>query len=270
MRTIRRALAVLLAWSGLLSAGAALAAGGSAVGEISLLPPATRVAEDLYRLHTTMLILCVLIFVGVSGVMFYSIFAYRRAKGRDASHFHKSTTIEIIWTAVPFVIVVLMALPATRAIIAMSDTSDADLTIRVTGYEGKWGYDYVQGPGEGIRLFSTLVAPHGAASGSPSGQEVDNPLVVPVDRKIRIIAAGGDAVHAWYVPAFGMKPDAMSGSVQDTWFRADRVGTYRGFCAELCGKAHADMPVVVEVLSDDDYAKWVDGEKTKGPAAAGR
>ncbi|WP_321884222.1 cytochrome c oxidase subunit II [Paraburkholderia bannensis] len=276
MKTIKRALQGVLACSGLVFAGAALAVGdspgGPAVNEINLQPPVTRIAEELYDLHTMMLILCTVIFIGVFGVMFYSIFAHRKSKGHQASHFHESTTVEIIWTIVPFIIVVLMALPATKAVVAMKDTSNADITVKVTGYQWKWAYDYVKGPGEGINFFSTLTTPRSEVNGlAPITdtylQEVDNPLVVPVNKKIRVITTANDVVHSWYVPAFGVKQDAIPGFVRDTWFKAEKVGTYRGFCTELCGKEHAYMPVVVEVLSDDDYAKWVETQKAKMAAA---
>ncbi|SDG75465.1 cytochrome c oxidase subunit II [Paraburkholderia phenazinium] len=277
MKTIKRALMGGLALTGLLFAGAALAVGdspgGPAVNEINLQPPATAIAEELYHLHTFMLILCTVIFVGVFGVMFYSVFAHRKSKGHKAAHFHESTTVEIIWTIVPFVIVVLMALPATKTVVAMKDTTNSDLTIKVTGYQWKWGYDYVKGPGEGISFLSTLSTPRDEVAGlMPKSdtylQEVDNPLVVPVDKKIRIITTANDVVHSWYVPAFGVKQDAIPGFVRDTWFKADKTGTFRGFCTELCGKEHAFMPVVVEVLSADDYAKWVDDQKKKMAAGA--
>ncbi|MBN3855369.1 cytochrome c oxidase subunit II [Paraburkholderia sp. Ac-20340] len=276
MKTIKRALQGVLACSGLVFAGAALAVGdspgGPAVNEINIQPPVTRIAEELYSLHTMMLILCTVIFIGVFGVMFYSIFAHRKSKGHQASHFHESTTVEIIWTIVPFIIVVLMALPATKAVVAMKDTSNADITVKVTGYQWKWGYDYVKGPGEGISFLSTLTTPRSEVNGlAPITdtylQEVDNPLVVPVNKKIRVITTANDVVHSWYVPAFGVKQDAIPGFVRDTWFKAEKVGTYRGFCTELCGKEHAYMPVVVEVLSDDDYAKWVQTQKAKMAAA---
>ncbi|BCF95721.1 cytochrome c oxidase subunit 2 [Paraburkholderia sp. PGU19] len=272
MKTIKRALVGVLACSSLLFAGAAHAIGdspgGPRVNEINLQPPVTRIAEELYSLHTFMLILCTVIFIGVFGVMFYSMFAHRKSKGHKAAHFHESTTVEIIWTIVPFIIVVLMALPATKTVVAMKDTTNADLTVKVTGYQWKWAYDYVKGPGEGINFLSTLTTPRSEVDGrTPKTdtylQEVDNPLVVPVNKKIRIITTANDVVHSWYVPAFGVKQDAIPGFVRDTWFKAEKTGTYRGFCTELCGKEHAFMPVVVTVLSDDDYAKWVDDQKKK-------
>ena len=277
MKTIKRALMGGLALTGMFFAGAALAVGdspgGPAVNEINLQPPATAIAEELYHLHTFMLILCTVIFIGVFGVMFYSVFAHRKSKGYKAAHFHESTTVEIIWTIVPFVIVVLMALPATKTVIAMKDTTNSDLTVKVTGYQWKWNYDYVKGPGEGINFFSTLTTPRAEVDGEQPKtdtylQEVDNPLVVPVDKKIRIITTANDVVHSWYVPAFGVKQDAIPGFVRDTWFKADKTGTFRGFCTELCGKEHAFMPVVVEVLSADDYAKWVDDQQKKMAAGA--
>src|ERR1700733_222855 len=277
MKTIKRALSGVLALSGLLFAGAALAVndspGGPAVNELNFQTPVTKIAEELYGLHTFMLIICTVIFLGVFGVMFYSVLMHRKSKGHKASNFHESTTVEIIWTIVPFVIVVLMALPATKAVVAMKDTTNADLTIKVTGYQWKWGYDYVKGPGEGINFLSTLSTPRSEVNGQTPItdlylQEVDNPLVVPVDKKIRIITTANDVVHSWYVPAFGVKQDAIPGFVRDTWFKADRTGTFRGFCTELCGKEHAYMPVVVEVLSADDYAKWVDDQKKKMSASA--
>jgi cytochrome c oxidase subunit 2 len=272
MKTIKRALMGVLASCGLLSAHAALAVGdspgGPAVNEINFQPPVTKIAEELYHLHMWMLLLCTVIFIGVFGVMFYSIIVHRKSKGYKAANFHESTTVEIIWTIVPFIIVVLMALPATKTVVAMKDTSNADLTVKVTGYQWKWGYTYVKGPGEGINFFSTLTTPRAEIDGKAPLtdtylQEVDNPLVVPVNKKIRIITTANDVVHSWYVPAFGVKQDAIPGFLRDTWFKAEKTGTYRGFCTELCGKEHAFMPVVVTVLSDEDYAKWVDDQKKK-------
>jgi cytochrome c oxidase subunit 2 len=277
MKTIKRALSGVLAAGGMLAAGTALAVtdapGGPRVNELNFQQPATKIAEELFGLHTFMLIICGVIFIGVFGVMFYSMFVHRKSRGHKAANFHESTTVEIIWTIAPFVIVVLMALPATKAVVAMKDTTNADLTVKVTGYQWKWAYDYVKGPGEGINFLSTLSTPRSETNGqTPISnlylQEVDNPLVVPVNKKIRIITTANDVVHSWYVPAFGVKQDAIPGFVRDTWFKAEKVGTFRGFCTELCGKEHAYMPVVVEVLSDDDYAKWVDNQKKKLAAAA--
>lgn len=277
MKTIKRAFVGMLAASTWLVAGTAQAIndapGGPAVNQLNFQPPVTKIAEELYGLHTMMLIICAVIFVGVFGVMCYSIIVHRKSKGFKPAHFHESTTVEIIWTVVPFLIVVLMALPATKAVVAMKDTSNADLTVKVTGYQWKWGYDYVKGPGEGISFLSTLTTPRSMINGKePISdtylQEVDHPLVVPVGQKIRIITTAADVVHSWYVPAFGVKQDAIPGFTRETWFKAEKVGTYRGFCTELCGKEHAYMPVVVEVKSADDYAKWVADEQKKMSASA--
>ncbi|CCD28760.1 Cytochrome c oxidase, subunit II (Cytochrome aa3 subunit 2) [Candidatus Glomeribacter gigasporarum BEG34] len=225
--------------------------------------PVTEIAQTLYSLHTLMLAICGVIFVGVFGVMFYSIFAHRKSKGRAPAHFHENMAVEILWTAAPLLIIVLMALPATQTVMRMKDTTNPDLTVKVTGYQWKWGYEYLQGPGTGVQFLSTLTTPRDEVNGrSPISetylQEVDHPLVVPAHKKIRILTTSSDVVHSWYVPAFGVKQDAIPGVMRDTWFKADKVGTYRGFCTELCGKDHAYMPVVVKVLSGADYAQWVE------------
>ena len=248
--------------------------GGPAVNQLNLHPPVTQIAADQIWLHYFMLIICVVIFVGVFGVMFYSIFKHRKSKGHKAAQFHESTTVEIVWTVVPFIIVILMALPATKVVVAMKDTSASDLTIKATGIQWKWGYDYLKGEGEGISFLSTLDPAQREMSnaGHPAGDDyllrVDNPLVVPVNKKVRIITTANDVIHAWMVPAFGVKQDAIPGFVRDTWFRAEKVGDYYGQCAELCGKEHAYMPIHVKVLSAADYSAWVDGEKKKLAALA--
>ncbi len=249
--------------------------GGPAVNQLDLHPAVTQIARDQQWLHYFMLVICTVIFVGVFGVMFYSIFKHRRSKGAKAANFHESTTVEIVWTVVPFIIVILMALPATKVVVAMKDTSAADLTIKATGVQWKWGYDYLKGEGEGIGFLSTLDVSHRemSNSGKPPPTDdyllkVDNPLVVPVDRKIRIITTANDVIHAFMVPAFGIKQDAIPGFVRDTWFRAEKIGDYYGQCAELCGKEHAYMPIHVKVVSQADYSAWVDAEKKKMAAAA--
>jgi cytochrome c oxidase subunit 2 len=241
--------------------------GGPAVNQIDLHPPVTKIAAEQQNLHNMMLYICTAIFVLVFGVMFYSVFKHRKSKGHKAADFHESTTVEIIWTIIPFIIVIGMALPATKAVVAMKDTTNADITIKATGYQWKWGYDYINGEGAGINFLSTLDASQRALSdaGTPAGDnyllKVDNPLVVPVDKKVRIITTANDVIHAFMVPAFGIKQDAIPGFVRDTWFRAEKIGDYYGQCAELCGKEHAYMPIHVKVLSGEDYAKWVDEQK---------
>jgi cytochrome c oxidase subunit 2 len=248
--------------------------GGPAVNQLDLHPPVTRIAADQQWLHYFMLAICLIIFIGVFAVMFYSIVKHRKSRGAKPANFHESTTVEIVWTVVPFIIVILMALPATRVVVAMKDTSAADITIKATGIQWKWGYDYLKGEGEGIAFVSTLDPSHRAMSdaGKPQGDnyllKVDNPLVVPVDKKIRIVTTANDVIHAWMVPSFGVKQDAIPGFVRDTWFRAEKIGDYYGQCAELCGKEHAYMPIHVKVVSQADYSKWVAEQKKAMQAAA--
>ncbi len=250
--------------------------GGPAVNQLNLHPPVTKIAADQAWLHWFMLIVCSVIFVAVFAVMFYSIWKHRKSVGHKAATFHESVTVEIVWTVIPFIIVILMALPATKVIVAMKDTTNADLTIKVTGMQWKWGYDYIKGEGEGIGFLSALDSEHRALSnaGGPKADapidnyllKVDNPLVVPVDKKIRIITTANDVIHAFMVPSFGIKQDAIPGFVRDTWFRAEKIGDYYGQCAELCGKEHAYMPIHVRVVSAENYSKWV-GEEMKKIAA---
>ena len=248
--------------------------GGPAVNQLDLHPPVTEIAADQQSLHYFMLVICAVIFVAVFGVMFYSIFKHRKSKGARSANFHESTTVEIIWTIVPFVIVILMALPATKVVVAMKDTSAADLTIKVTGIQWKWGYDYLKGEGEGIGFLSTLDPAHRemSDSGKPSGDDyllkVDYPLVVPVDKKVRIITTANDVIHAFYVPSLGIQESALPGFVRDTWFRATKVGTYYGQCSQLCGKEHSYMPIQVTVLSQADYTTWVEGKNKERAALA--
>ncbi|MCX7660629.1 MULTISPECIES: cytochrome c oxidase subunit II [Caldimonas] len=257
------------AWA---ASGAALASvnslpGGPAVNQLNLHPPVTRIAEEQHFLHWMMLIICLVIFVGVFSVMFYSILKHRKSVGAKAASFHESTTVEVIWTIVPFLIVIGMALPATKVVVAMKDTTNADITVKATGYQWKWGYDYLNGEGAGISFLSTLDVTHRQMSdaGQPAGDDyllkVDNPLVVPVNKKIRIITTANDVIHAWMVPAFGVKQDAIPGFVRDTWFRAEKTGDYYGQCAELCGKEHAYMPIHVKVVTEEEYGKWVDEQR---------
>ncbi|HRO60594.1 MAG TPA: cytochrome c oxidase subunit II [Burkholderiaceae bacterium] len=240
--------------------------GGPRVNQLNLQDPVTQIAADQHWIHWLLLWVCTVIFVIVFGVMFYSIWAHRKSKGHRAATFHESTAVEVAWTIVPFLIVVGLALPATRMVVEQKDTSNPDLTIKATGYQWKWGYDYLNGEGEGISFLSTLTTPRAQIEGREPKTatylvEVDNPVVVPVNRKVRIVLTANDVIHSWMVPAFGVKQDAIPGFVRDTWFRAEQVGVFRGQCAELCGKDHAFMPIVVDVRSDEDYAKWVEEQK---------
>ena len=242
--------------------------------------PHTSVAREMYDLHTIVLVICVVICVGVFGAMVYSIVYHRKSVGHKAAHFHENTTVEILWTVIPIFILVGMAFPATKSVLSMRDTSSPDMTIKVTGYQWKWGYEYLKGEGDlagvadGVQLYSVLSTPRDQIYGNaPKGEnyllEVDTPLVVPAGKKVRVLLTANDVIHAWWVPAFGVKQDAVPGFIRDAWFKVDRPGTYRGQCAELCGKEHGFMPIVVEVVSPQDFAAWAGKHKTAAAPAAG-
>jgi len=271
-------MARLLPALGAVAAGSAHAVndlpGGPAVRQLNLHAAATRIAAEQAWLHWFMLITCTVIFVLVFSVMFYSIWKHRKSVGHKAANFHESVTVEVVWTLIPFIIVILMALPATKVLVASKDTSNADLTIKATGYQWKWGYDYLNGEGAGLSFLSTLDSSHrelsndGAQGDVPDNYllKVDNPLVVPVNKKVRIITTANDVIHAWGVPAFGVKQDAIPGFVRDTWFRSEKTGDFYGQCYELCGKEHAYMPIHVKVVTAQEYTAWV-GEQQKKLAA---
>ncbi|MGJ7546766.1 cytochrome c oxidase subunit II [Variovorax sp. LT1R16] len=248
--------------------------GGPLVRQLNMPVGVTKIAQEQHFLHTVMMILCTVIFIAVFAVMFYSIWKHRKSVGHKAANFHESVVVEVIWTIVPFVIVILMALPATKVLVAQKDTTNADLTVKATGYQWKWGYDYITGEGEGLGFISTLDSSHRAMSNAGAKGEipadylfkVDNPLVVPVDKKIRVITTANDVIHAFAVPQFGIKQDAIPGFVRDTWFRAEKVGDYYGQCQELCGKEHAYMPIHVKVVSAADYTAWVDVKRKEAAA----
>jgi len=260
--------------------GAALALVSSlgwAQARYNLQPPQTEVARQIYDLHTIILVICLVIFVGVFGMMFYSVIRHRKSVGHQAAQFHENATVEIIWTVVPFFILIGMAWPATRSLLMMKDTSSPDLTVKVTGYQWKWSYEYLKGEGDlsgvadGVMFYSTLATPRdqiygSAAKGENYLLEVDNPLVVPVDKKVRVLITANDVLHAWWMPAFGVKQDAVPGFIRDTWFRVEKPGTYRGQCAELCGKEHGFMPIVVVVLEQKEFADWAAKQKTASAA----
>ena len=240
--------------------------------EWNLQPAASRLAAEIQDLHEYVMILCAAIFVGVFGFMFWSVYAHRKSKGHQAEEFHEHTTVEMLWTAIPALILVLIAWPATRLVVAQKDTTAADLTIKVTGIQWKWAYDYLKGEGEGISLISTLSTPREQIEGhAPKGEhyllEVDNELVVPVNRKIRMITTAADVVHSWWVPAFGAKQDAIPGFLRDTWFRAEKTGVFRGQCAELCGRNHANMVAHVRAVSPADFEQYLASKKAQIEAA---
>jgi cytochrome c oxidase subunit II len=280
MKTVSKWMATLLASLGAWVSTSAYAVkdlpGGPAVNQLNLHPAVTKIAEEQQWLHWFMLILCTVIFVIVFGVMFYSILKHRKSVGHKAQELPEPLWVEIGWTVVPFIIVILMALPATKTVVAQKDTTNADLTIKATGYQWKWGYDYLKGEGEGISFISTLDNSHRIISDSGNVKDapdnyllkVDNAVVVPVGKKVRVITTANDVIHAWMIPAFGVKQDAIPGFVRDTWFRAEKTGDFYGQCAELCGKEHAYMPIHVKVVSAEDYTKWVEAEKKKMAAKA--
>ncbi len=256
------------------AAAAVLAAGvAGAQSRFNLQEPQSIIARQIYDLHTLIMWIIVVIFVVVFGAMTWAIIKHRKSVGHKAEQFHENTTVEIIWTIIPFFILIGMAYPATKTVIAMKDASSPDLTIKVTGYQWFWGYDYLQGEGEGVSFFSRLATPreqieNRAPKGDNYLMEVDNPVVVPVGKKVRIITTANDVIHSWFVPALGVKQDAIPGFVRDTWFKVDNPGTYRGQCAELCGKDHAFMPIVVEAVAPEKYAQWIAGQKKKMAAQA--
>lgn len=260
---IGRVVAGLL--TGMLAPGAALAA-----REWNLQPPATPIAREIFDLHAIIFWISVAIFIVVFGTMFYSIYAHRKSKGHVAEQFHENTTVEIIWTVIPFLILILMAWPATKTVLAMKDSSAADLTVKITGSQWKWRYDYLN---DGFGYFSELATPYAQVENREKKNdnyllEVDRPLVVPVNKKIRLLITSSDVIHAWFLPAAGVQQDAVPGFVRDDWMKFDKTGTYRGQCAKICGKGHAFMPIVVEVKSEPEYAAWVAEQKKKLASAA--
>jgi len=248
----------------------------SAEYKLNLQTPQTLLGEKIYSLHTIVTIICFVIFIGVFGFMFYSVFKHRKSVGHKAAQFHENTAVEVAWTLIPFVILIALAVPATGTLIAMRDTSEPDITIKATGYQWKWGYDYLKGEGEGISFYSTLSTPRAQIDGTDiAGRnanphyllETDTHVVVPVGKKIRILTTAADVIHAWYVPALAVKQDAVPGFIRDTWFKAEKAGIYRGQCAELCGKDHGFMPIVVEVMEPAQYTAWVGAQQKKVAAA---
>ena len=267
---LRRTLATLAASALLVGSG-----GVSAEYGLNLPRGVTPISKEAYDLHMLIMWICVAIGVVVFGAIFISILKHRKSKGAKPATFHESTTVEVIWTIVPFLILIGMAIPATKALVAMEDTSNPDLSIKVTGYQWKWGYDYME---DGVSFISSLSTPkeqilNEQDKGEHYLLEVDNPMVVPVNKKVRLLLTANDVIHSWWVPDLGMKKDAIPGFVNEMWFRADEEGTYRGQCAELCGKDHGFMPIVVVAKNEADYQEWVTAQKAAmdaDAAAAGR
>jgi cytochrome c oxidase subunit II len=261
-----------------LTAGVALALGSSpalaAWSDVNLRVGVTELSREIYGLHMLILWICVAIAVAVFGVMIYSIATFRKSKGAVPASFDHNTKAEVIWTVIPVLILVAMAVPAARTLVKIDDTRGSELTVKVTGYQWKWQYEYVD---HGVSFYSTLARPSdearqlgsGIAPGSVENYllEVDNPLVVPVGRKVRVLITANDVIHAWWVPDFGMKRDAIPGFINEMWFNAEKTGIYRGQCAELCGRDHGFMPVVVEVKPQDEFDAWLAEQKAARQAA---
>jgi cytochrome c oxidase subunit II len=260
-----------------MAAGSAFAGSAQAAWKINMPVGVTDMSREIHSLHMLIFWVCVVIAVLVFGAMIYSIVVFRKSKGAvaDATLTH-STKIEVIWTIIPILILIAMAIPAAETLVKIEDTRNSELSIKVTGFQWKWQYEYLD---QGVSFFSTLARDSNAARQLHSGidpytvpnylLEVDNRLVVPVDTKVRVLLTAGDVIHAWWVPEFGVKKDAIPGFVNEAWFRAHELGVYRGQCAELCGRDHGFMPVVVEVKSKADFEAWLQAhKKDQAPAAA--
>ena len=247
-----------------------VSAAASAEYGLNFQKPVTSVGQRVLELHNIILLICVVIFVIVFCFMFYSIYAHRKSKGHKAAKFHDNARLEVVWTVIPFVILVAMAIPSTATLLEMDDTSKSDMTVKITGYQWKWQYDY---PDQDVRFFSSLSTPreqieNKAAKGRDYLLEVDNPMVLPVGKKVRFLVTANDVIHAWWVPQLALKKDAIPGFINEVWTRVDEPGTYRGQCAELCGKDHGFMPIVVQAVSDDEFKKWVSVKKAEMVASA--
>jgi cytochrome c oxidase subunit II len=253
-------------------AGLGLTVAGPAWCDLTLNMPVgvTTTSREIYALHMQILWVCVIIGAGVYAAMIYAIVKFRKSKGATPAKFTHNSTIEVVWTAIPAIILVALAVPAAETLVRMEDTRGSDLTIKVTGYQWRWQYDYID---DGVRFFSTLTRESNAARRRGSGidpksvdhylLDVDNPLVVPVDTKVRLLVTAADVLHSWWMPQFGVKQDAIPGFINETWFRADTPGTYRGQCAELCGMDHGFMPIVVRVTSRDEYDEWLRSQRAE-------
>ena len=248
----------------------AVADAANAAWELNMPVGVTEISRTVYDLHMLILWICVVIGVVVFGAIIYSVINHRKSKGAVAAEFHESTTVEMVWTVVPFIILVGMAVPAAKTLVAMEQTGDSDITLKVTAYQWKWHYEYLD---EGVSFFSSLTTPRQQIyEGSDKGEnyllEVDNPVVLPVGKKVRMLLTANDVIHAWWVPDLAVKKDAIPGFINEMWTRIDEPGIYRGQCAELCGRDHGFMPIVVEAKSEADYAAWVASMRGSAETAA--
>ena len=248
-----------------------LAASGKVLAEeaqrwaINMPKGVTSVSNAIYDIHMIIFWICVVIGIGVFGVMFYSMYVHRKSRGAVSANFHENTTAEVVWTIIPALILVVMAVPATSTLLDVYDTSEAEMDVKITGYQWKWQYEYL---GEDVAFMSELATPEAEVyNTAPKSQyylqEVSEPLVIPVNTKVRFLITAKDVIHSWWVPDFGVKKDAIPGIVNETWTKVDEPGIYRGECAELCGKAHAFMPIVVNVLEKEEYSTWLAEKKTQ-------
>ncbi|WP_434763334.1 cytochrome c oxidase subunit II [Vibrio fortis] len=241
-----------------------------ATSEYNMTQGVTEISGKVYELHMLIFYICCAIAFVVFGVMFYSILRHRKSKGAVAAHFHESTKVEIIWTVIPIIILIAMAIPATKTLIAMEDTSQSDITIKITGSQWKWHYSYF---GEDVEYFSLLATSDKEiegieAKGAHYLLEVDKPLVLPINRKVRFLMTSDDVIHSWWVPAFAVKKDTIPGFINEAWTKIDEPGVYRGQCAELCGRAHGFMPIVVQAMEEDDFDAWLADQKALAIAEA--
>ncbi len=239
-----------------------IAMAGGEASSINMPVGVTELSRQIYDLHMIILWICVIIGVAVFGVMFYSIIFHRKSRGVTPATFHESTTVEIAWTVVPFFILIVMALPATTTLLTLYDTDDAELDILITGYQWKWKYEYLNEEGENVSFFSNLRTPQAEIyNEEPKGEyyllEVDEPMVLPVNTKVRFLVTANDVIHSWWVPELAVKQDAIPGFMNETWARPTEQGIYRGQCSELCGKSHGFMPIVVNVVSKEEYGQWL-------------
>ena len=266
-RKLKRALCGL--WGAVILLGTGNAIAGF-TDTLNLREGVTDISQKVYDLHMLILIICTVVCIGVFAVLIYSLITHRKSRGATPASFHESTTVEIIWTTIPFLILVGMAIPATKTLLALEDTRDSDMSIMITGYQWKWKYDYLD---EDISFFSVLTTPreqieNQAEKGENYLAEVDNPIVVPINKKIRFLITSNDVIHSWWVPDLGWKQDAVPGFINDAWTELKEPGLYRGKCAELCGKDHGFMPIVLIAKTEDDYQQWVADQKAGAAAAA--
>lgn len=239
--------------------------------ELNMTEGVTPISQNLYDLHMIVFWICVVVGVAVFAVMAWSIFFHRKSRGAKASNFHESTTVEIIWTIAPLLILIAVAIPATSTLLDLEDAkTNADINLQVTGIQWKWKYNFVD---ENVEFISSLAQSSRDVIKDPLGNEnylleVDEPLVLPINKKIRFLFTSNDVIHSWWVPALAIKQDSVPGFINDSWAIIEEVGTYRGQCAELCGKGHGFMPIVVEAVTQADYEKWLDGKKAQAAAVA--